>query len=193
MTIQMTCIELHEHVKRSVQHIIPSGYEQGFRHLLESGGCEGFLRDLLAMALTASGHALIREGPLVHGSADLVLVHENIYIETKQLHLKDGTRWITNVLHDLRRHGLRESVGIVYLLDERSSRTVMHFERYRGANRRADCNIDRMIDGLKASFPFVYPDDERDALLRGFPGDGSLDLYAFAVSLAVMTNTEGPL
>ena len=40
-----------------------------------------------------------------------------------------------------------------------------------------------MIDGLKASFPFVYPDDERDALLRGFPGDGSLDLYAFAVSL----------
>ena len=109
----MTCIELHEHVKMSVRHIIPLGYEQGFRHLLESGSREGLLRDLLAMVLTASGHALIREGPLAHGSADLVLVEEKINIETKQLHLKDGTRWITNVLRDLKRHGPHESVGIV--------------------------------------------------------------------------------
>ena len=59
----------------------------------------------------------------------------------------------------------------------------MPFERFKGANRRADCNINQIIHGLIASFPLVYPDDERDALLRRFPGDGTLDLYAFTVSV----------
>jgi hypothetical protein len=102
----MMAIELHEYVKRSVQDVIKPRYERGFRHLLESGGCEGFLRDLLAMALTAADHALIRERPLVHGSADLVLVQSGFCIEAKQLHLKDGTA----DLIQLKQSGLSDAV-----------------------------------------------------------------------------------
>jgi hypothetical protein len=86
--MSMTGIDLHYCAKRSVQKIIPPEYNEGFRHLLESGGCEKFLRDLLAIELTASGHTVIRERPFAERSVDLVLVQEDIYVEAKQLHLK---------------------------------------------------------------------------------------------------------
>jgi hypothetical protein len=144
----MTEIELHQYVKRSVQDVIPARYERDLRHLLESVGCEGFLRDLLAMELT--GPRADPRGPLVYGSADLVLVQSGFFIEAKQLHLNDGTRWITNILRDLRRHDPDKSLGVVYLLDERLSRSTMHFERFGGqqAGNLRRCEDDRRTEGI---------------------------------------------
>jgi hypothetical protein len=179
----MTPSALHQHVKDSVCGVISSRNEMGLRLLLESGSTEDFLRDLLVIELTATHHRVSREFPSSLGRVDLVLHNDGTYVEAKQLHLKDGTRYVTNVLRDLRRHRAHRSLGVVYVLDERASRRKVAFDRFGGANRRAVRRVSDIIGGLQRAFSCVYPSREKDALLRRFRGAGHLDLYAFVVSL----------
>jgi hypothetical protein len=172
---------LHEHLKNSVSGVVSDRHSRGVRFLLESGGTEGFLRDLLAIELTTSGLCLIREYPTASCRVDLVLHKDNVYIEAKQLHLKDGARYVSNILRDLKRHLKNRCLGVVYVVDERSSRSKMQFERFGGANRRAVHGVLDVLAGLQRTFPHVYPSDVKRALLRRFTSDGYLDLYAFVV------------
>src|SRR5690349_13284831 len=106
---------LHQHLKKSVWSVVSDRHSRGIRFLLESGGTEGFLRDLLAIELTASGKCLIREYPTAPCRVDLVLHKDDVYIEAKQLHLKDGARYVSNILRDLKRHLKHRCLGVVYV------------------------------------------------------------------------------
>jgi hypothetical protein len=89
------------------------------RVFLEGGSAERFLTDLLFIELHRSGYEVSREFTefslgkrraadlVIHGSDDLI-------VEAKQLHLKDGAKFaFPNLEADLRRHGKKRSLGIV--------------------------------------------------------------------------------
>jgi hypothetical protein len=115
---------------------------------------------------------------------DLV-VHGDVetWIEAKQLHLMNGSRYGANLVRDLVRHAGRRCLGIVYSLDERRSRSEMNYVRFGGANRRAKCSPRDLMNGLRSFFPLVYPAAEDQALISRFNGVGDVDVYAFVVSL----------
>lgn len=173
---------LHKHIRDSVQRVVSNRYESGIRFMLESGSVEGFLRDLLAIEMKAHGYDLSREFRKGHHIVDLVLHQSNpIYIELKQLHLKDRTRYAKNLVNDLNRHPRRHCLGIVYLLDERKSKLKMKVQLARGANRKATCEVPEFISELGLIFPHMHPTNEEQARVRRFNWAGRLDLYAFVV------------
>jgi len=113
---------------------------------------------------------------------DLVLhQHNRIYIEAKQLRLKDHARYAKNLVNDLNRHPRRHCLGIVYLLDARKSTFKMKVQLARGADRKATCEVSEFISELGEFFPRIYPTNKKQALVRRFSGSGRLDLYAFVV------------
>jgi len=158
----MTLSKLHQHVRASICKVVSSRHESGIRFVLESGSAEGFLRDLLAIELKAHGHGgLIREAQMNSGKVDLVLKKAPPeYIETKQLHLKDGGQFVKNVVSDLKRHTGCQCFGIIYLVDERESRFKMKRESFGGVNRHARHGVPDLIEALKRNFQRVYPNTE---------------------------------
>lgn len=80
---------------------------------LECGSTERFLADLLFIALSAKGLDISREFPLGGGSACDLVIHgeDQVFIELKQLHLKDGWRFASNVSRDLSRHRGHSALG----------------------------------------------------------------------------------
>lgn len=160
------------------------------RALVESGGVEGFLTDLLFIRLHASGHKVTRELPTgKRFSADIGIYEPApIYIEAKQLHLKDGTKCaLGNLARDLIRHNDQRSLGVLYIADERKSQSSRGFNRYANANRLAKCSIEQICKVLPKYFEIVYPSSLHESLLREFPpiheykDDGGLQLYGFVV------------
>jgi len=188
----MTARALHEHTRRSVSEVVSEQYGVGFRYLLESGSTESFLRDLLAIELVNAGHRPAREYPTAGCKVDLVVDGNGVYIEAKQLHLKDGPHYIPNVLRDLERHNKHRCLGLVYVVDERLSRLKMRRDPFGGANRTAGFTVRDVLDGLRRTFPSVYPRSEALGLLRHFSGDGVLDLYAFVVCCDDSTSRRMP-
>ncbi|MGB2678651.1 MAG: hypothetical protein WAN12_16320 [Candidatus Acidiferrum sp.] len=176
---------LHKHIRNSVHRVVSNRYGRGMRFVLESGGGEGFLRDLLAMEMHTHGYGLSRELRKGHHIVDLVLYqHGRIYIEAKQLRLKDRARYAKNLVNDLKRHPKRHCLGVVYLLDERHSLFEIKRQLAHGANRKATCEVSDFISELGEFFPRIYPTNEKQALVRGFKWAGQLDLYAFVVERA---------
>jgi len=172
---------LHSHIRYSVRRVVSSHYEGGFRFVLESGSAEGFLRDLLAIELKERGYSPIREGRTKSGNVDIVLKEAPPeYIEAKQLHLKDGGQFVKNVSRDTRHAGCR-CLGIIYLADQRGSRFKMKRRPFDDANRNTNYGIPELMTALRRNFQHVYPNTEKQALIRQFRGAGRLDLYAFVV------------
>src|SRR5438874_484331 len=112
----MTTAVLHEHIRRAVLGVVSSEHARGLRLLLESGSSEDFLRDLLVIELTTAGYIVAREYPCLTGRVDLALPDHHTYVEAKQLHLKDGSRYVSNAIHDLKRHTHNRCLGVVYIL-----------------------------------------------------------------------------
>jgi len=167
--------------------IVPNRWDDGFRFVLESGTAEGFLRDLLAIELHVQDYRLVRELLIKRKRyrVDLVVCEPKAttYIETKQLHLKDGARYVSNVWNDLRRHRQARCLGVVYLLDERKSESKLCCPPFNNANRKAPHGVGEILAALQDKFSNVYPAKEQKARIRSFAGSGQLDVYAFVVSL----------
>jgi hypothetical protein len=175
---------LHGLLRLSVQRVISRSRSGGLRFILESGGSEAFLRDLLAIALESAGYRLSRELRARNRYIDLV-VHgnaEDVLIEAKQLHLKDGARYAVNVLRDLQRHRGKRALGAVYVVDGRRSTYPLTNQKFEGANRTSRRSPQDVLEGLEQLFPVVFPRKVRRARLRRFSGYGSIDLYAFVVA-----------
>jgi hypothetical protein len=176
---------LHRHLRQSLRYFSSPAEDKGLRALIESGGVEGFLRDLLFIELHAKKHRVSREHPLGNRSAVDIVLHDSgkLYIEAKQLHLKDGGRYAPkNITKDLKRHGQAPCLGIIYLVDERSSKSETFVERYGGANRRAKHEVGAVLIELQKFFT-VFPASVGKALLRDFKGSGGVKLYGFVVTL----------
>lgn len=153
--------------------------------MIEAGSIETFLTGLLFIRLHATGHQVSREFPLGNRcAADLTLHHPSlIHIELKQLNLKDGCKFAPqNLTSDLMRHGAAQSLGIIYISDERHSTTFRHFERFGGANRRARHDVASVLSEFPRYFGTIFPKTVEAALLREFKEHGGLHLYAFVVS-----------
>ena len=130
---------LHSHVRDSVRRVVASRYKNGFRFVLESGSAEGFLRDLLAIELKERGYSPIRECRTKSGNVVDIALKEAPpeYIEAKQLHLKDGTQFVKNIVSDVKRHAACQCLGVIYLVDETGSRFKMERQSFDGDNRNA--------------------------------------------------------
>jgi len=180
--------ELHHYVRTSFQGVVRRHCEAGVRSLLESGSAEHFLTDLLFLALHADGHEVSREFPLGQRRAVDLVLHgpTDLFIEAKQLHLKDGCRYApANLAHDLKRHARKATLGIIYVLDERAAKASGRFERFGGANRKAKADVTEILEKLKATFKIVVPCSKEESLLKSFRSrkDGNLDVYAAVVCL----------
>ena len=165
----MTPAKLLGHFKLALSVFPTPAEEDGFRALIETTGVETFLTELLFIRLHAVGHDVSRDFPVGnHCAADLTLHHpETVHIELKQLHLKDGCRYVPqNLANDLKRHGSTPSLGILYIADERCSTTVTQFQRYGGANRRAKHDVASVHAEFPRFFRTIYPRTAKEALLR---------------------------
>jgi hypothetical protein len=111
-------------------------------------------------------------------------LHRAEYIETKQLHLKDGAQFVPNVVSDLKRHTKGQCLGVVYLVDETRSRFKMKRPSFDRANRKAKYGVSKVMKALQHHFHQVYPVTKKEAHVRRFSGAGRLDLYAFVVEKA---------
>src|SRR6266513_2613425 len=151
--VQMKPSTLHSHVRDSVRRVVASRYKKGFRFVLESGSAEGFLRDLLAIELESHGFNLTREFPTKSYKVDLVL-HRNgrTYIETKQLHLKDGGQFVKKIVSDVKRHAGYKCLGVVYLVDETESQFKMKRPSFDGGNRKAQYGVGDVMEALRRGF-----------------------------------------
>ena len=157
---------------------------QALRALIESTGSENFLTGLLFIQLHAEGHHISREFPLGNRCAADIVVHgsHDVYIETKQLHLKDGCRYAPqNLANDLARHDGARSLGVIYIADERSSTADYRTRRFHYANRRAKIDVPTVLAGLRKVFPVVFPRTAKRGLLRKFDSHGGMCFYGFVV------------
>lgn len=182
----MTPAQLHNSLRRSLREFSSPREDRGVRALIEAGGVEGFLTDLLFIELHATGHKVSREFPIGKRCAADIALHDSgeLYIEVKQLHLKDGCQNAPqNLVNDLSRHGEAPSLGIMYIADERHSTSEQFFYRYGGANRRAKCDVASVLAELPNFFKSVFPGSVEKALLRKFVGSGTVELYGFVVAL----------
>jgi len=182
----MTAAELHRCLRESLKAFDPEREGQALRLLLEQGSAEHFLVDLLFIRLHADGHMVSREFPVGERCASDLALHGSVtlHIEAKQLHLKDGCRYAPpNLAKDLSRYGASPCLGILYLLDERASRSSLALPRFAGANRRARHEPASVVAELPTFFGTVFPASLEDALLREFAGDGGVRLYGFVVGL----------
>ena len=190
----MTPELLHKHLKQSLHRVVAAECTRSLRSLLEYGSAERFLTDLLFLNLHAAGHNVSREYP-IHGrlACDLVLHEEAlIYIEAKQLHLKDGYKIASsNLSRDLTRHN-GSSLGIIYVLDERASALSLRFTRFGGKNRNVKNGVDEILHGLNNAFSVAVPTSTNEALLRTFDDDGRLDVFGFVVAKPVGTAATTP-
>ena len=131
--------ELHDRLRRSAREVITPACGGGFRDLLESGSAEAFLTDLLFIQLRADGLAASREFPIDGRTATDLVIHgaQDLFVEMKQLHLKDACRFAPgNLARDLSRHDNAHALGVMYVVDERDSKSVKRFARFRDANRQ---------------------------------------------------------
>ena len=122
--------QLH-HILGASVHMIPSGPESnGLRALLEAGSVETFLTGLLFIQLHARGYKVTREFPVIgRVSADIAIkASPEIYIEAKQLHLKDGPKYVRNLVRDLARHAKVTALGVIYVIDETRSTSEVRFQ-----------------------------------------------------------------
>jgi hypothetical protein len=183
----MTPKRLHSYLKASLQGFPRRAESEGLRSLVEATGAENFLTGLLFIQLHAVGLSVSREFPLGNRCAADVVVHgsRDLYIETKELHLKDGCRFAPqNLANDLARHRHARTLGIIYIADERSSTTDNQRPRFRGANRRAKTDVPTVLAALREFFPVVFPRTAEGGVLRKFTGNGGVDLYGFVVNRA---------
>jgi hypothetical protein len=165
---QMTPKRLHSQLRASVSGFSSRAESRGLRALIEGTGAENFLTGLLFIQLHAEGYAISRELPLPkRRSADIVVhARRDIYIEAKQLHLKDGCRFAPqNLANDLKRHGSARNLGIIYIADERASTIERHRPRFNNANRRAKTDVPTVLAGIRQRFPFVFPRTAASGLL----------------------------
>ena len=178
--------KLHAHLNASLRAVFGSGAEaDGLRALIEGGGVENFLTGLLFIRLHVSGHKVTREFPVGNRCAADIAVHgtTDIYIEAKQLNLKDGCKYAPqNLVNDMSRHRTTSSLGVLYIVDERHSRTAPVFHRFGGANRRAKYDIASVLAELPRFFCTVFPSSVDQGLLREFVGIGNVRLYGFVVA-----------
>ena len=177
---------LHRHLKMSLRHFSSSAASKAFRALLESGSVEGFLRDLLFIELHARKHNVAREEPIKPGrrpAADIV-IHDSgkLFIEAKQLHLKDwGRHAPTNLVKDLKRHGKLPALGVMYIVDERNSTSEALVKRFNHQNRKTTYDVAAAREALLRHFRIVVPASEGGALLREFKGAGGVKVHGFVV------------
>jgi hypothetical protein len=144
----MTPARLHGFLKDALAVFSSPADNAGLRALLEAGGVEGFLTDLLFIELHSNGHKVSREFPIGKRCAADIVLHDSgkLYIEVKQLHLKDGCIYAPrNLKDDLSRHSPPARLGIMYVVDERQSTSQQLFERFGGANRRAKHSVDSVL------------------------------------------------
>jgi hypothetical protein len=181
----MTPKRLHNYLKASVRGFSSRAESRALRALIEDTGAENFLTGLLFIQLHAAGHEVSREYPSLtkRRAADIfVYARGGINIEAKQLHLKDGCRFAPqNLANDLKRHGRAQSLGIIYIADERASTMKRHHERFKNANRLAKDDVPTVLAGIRKFFPLVFPRTAAAGLLRKFDGHGGMSLYAFVV------------
>ena len=188
----MTPKRLHGSLRASVRGFSSRAKSEGLRALIEATGAENFLTGLLFIQLHADGHCVSREFPLGNRYAADIVVHgsDDVYIETKQLHLKDGCRFAQkNLANDLSRHGRARSLGVIYIADERSSTAVYRTRRFQDANRRTKIDVPTVLVKLRKCFPVVFPRTAERGLLRNFDRHGGLRLYGFVVQQPQDTNT----
>ncbi|MCI0441254.1 MAG: hypothetical protein L0177_19300 [Chloroflexi bacterium] len=180
----LTPRELHRCMRESLRPFGDERLANGLRALLEQGGAETFLRDLLFIRLCAEGQSVSREFPLGNRCASDLVVHgeSELHIEVKQLHLKDGCKYAVNLVNDLGRYQPGVGCGVLFIADERSSTATVAYSRYGGANRRAAHDVDAVLAELPTHFTSVYPRTAVEARLREFPEAGGLSLYGFVVA-----------
>src|SRR5258708_20327151 len=131
----LTPKRLHSYLKASVQGVSSPAKSRALRALIEDTGAENFLTGLLFMQLHAGGHKVSREFKLNKRRAGDIAVDESsdLYIEAKQLHLKDGCKFAPrNLKKDLKRHRGVRSLGVIYIADERFSTIKRERPRFRG-------------------------------------------------------------
>ena len=181
----MTGAELHGHFRIALRAFSGEREGKGLRALIEDGSVETFLTGLLFIRLHATRHKVSRESPLGNRRAADLTLHQPslLHIELKQLNLKDGCKFAPqNLTNDLIRHGATQSLGIIYISDERNSTTLRHHKRFGGANRRAKHDVASVLAEFPLYFGTIFPKTVEAALMRGFKGHGGLHLYAFVVS-----------
>lgn len=178
--------QLHGYLKLSLRAFGSQRESDGLRALVETGSAETFLTGLLFIQLHSAGHKVSRELPLGGRHAADIVVHEDeeLYIESKQLHLKDGCRFAPpNLVNDLSRHGSASALGVMYVADERFSTAEYRYYRFGAANRRATHGLTDVLNELPRFFRTVFPRSGEDALLREFTGMGRVYLYGFILAL----------
>lgn len=182
----MTEIEkLHGHVRAAWQSFSGSAESNALRALFESGSVERLLSDLLFIRLHSCGLSVSREFSLeTRGFSDLTVHRQpELHLELKQLHLKDVCSVAAcNLVRDLRRHTKCLAMGILFVADERCSKTQINKPRFGGANRRAGHDVHYVLEQLPNYFLKVFPTSPAAALVRTFEGHGRVDLYAFIVA-----------
>jgi len=182
----MSPAQLQNYLRQSLCNFSSPDEDRGLRALVETGGVERFLTDLLFIQLHSKGHKVSREFPLGKRRAADIAIHDSgeLYIEVKQLNLKDGCKYAPpNLVKDLSRHGVLPCFGIIYIVDERRSISEKYFNRFGGANRRAKHDVASVLAELPSFFKSVFPASVEKALLRKFTGSGSVELYGFVVTL----------
>jgi hypothetical protein len=113
---------------------------------------------------------------------------QDVVIEAKQLHLKDGaaTRLQTWPLIC----GPKGTIvhGFIWIVDERLSIAPQQFKRFGNANRnvidKTEHVLDDVVVGLRNTFKAVWPSLSSDSLLRSFEDRdlGRSEIHAFVVS-----------
>lgn len=182
--------QLHEIVRRSVNRIERDREPVGFRALLECGSSENFLTDLLFIQLCTEGFLGTREYRFSQTVKADILVHapSELVIESKQLHLKDRGRFaVDNLTKDFLRHDSKETIGVIFSLDERTSTTKQSYDWFNGGNRTTSYSQNDAIKRIQAGFRVVFPQTVEKALVREFEGDGKLQLYAYVVSDPILS------
>ena len=162
-------------------------HTRGFHALVESGSIETFLVSLLFIRLQSCELDCARELPLGGRCAVDIAIRspQPTYIEAKQIHLKDGAKYVGNLVNDVQRHTSVPCLGALYFADERLSRTEQQSARFKGANRATKFNPDVVLRGLSPHFSEVWPSRLLEARLFNSDLLGGLQLYGFAVSPAV--------
>lgn len=186
----MQLSELHQHTKDSVSIFSNNSRTEGFRALIESGSAEVFLTSLLYIQLQSAGFTAVREYPIKGRVSVDISVHAPIRlnIEAKQLHLKGDGKHISNLVKDLSRQSEVNTLGVIYVADERTSTTALHFQRFRGTNRRAKTNVMELLAALPKHFNAYFPDSIEQAMVYSSGLQGGIKLYAFVVSSPVVLN-----
>lgn len=84
---------------------------------------------------------------------------------------KDGCIYApSNLVKDLARHKNSPALGVLYIADERKSKTERAYARYGNANRRARNSVESILPEVSTFFSDIYPKATENALLREFPG-----------------------